>query len=159
MQASHEVKRADHAFWRDPADGLLTQLESRLTGLTQEEADNRLQTYGPNPIEAVHGEAVLLKRGKRMLNPLVALLIAAAAIFGISGDFGSFFIILAVLTLSITLDIVQEYHAKKTAEALRHSVAVRADVVRDRTLVALPVSQLGASVPATAADPVEQPAL
>jgi Mg2+-importing ATPase len=142
MQASHEVKRADHAFWHETADGLLTRLGSRLTGLTQEEADRRLQTYGPNLIEATHGEAVLLKLGKRLLNPLVALLIAAAAISGISGDFGSFFIILAVLTLSITLDIVQEYHAEKAAEALRHSVAVRADVVRDRTPVALPVSQL-----------------
>ncbi|SHM41854.1 magnesium-translocating P-type ATPase [Bradyrhizobium lablabi] len=142
MQASHEVKRADHAFWHETADGLLTRLGSRLTGLTQEEADRRLQTYGPNLIEATHGEAVLLKLGKRLLNPLVALLIAAAAISGISGDFGSFFIILAVLTLSITLDIVQEYHAEKAAEALRHSVAVRAEVVRDRTPVALPVSQL-----------------
>ena len=47
-----------------------------------------------------------------------------------------------MLTLSITLDIVQEYHAEKAAEALRHSVAVRADVVRNRTPVALPVSQL-----------------
>jgi Mg2+-importing ATPase len=142
MQASHQLKRADHAFWHEPAVGLLTRLESRLTGLTQEEADRRLQTWGPNLIEAAHGEAVLIKLGKRMLNPLVARLIAAAAISGISGDFGSFFIILAVLTLSITLDIVQEYHAEKAAEALRHSVAVRADVVRDRTPVALPVSQL-----------------
>ena len=74
MQASHEVKRTDHAFWREPADGLLARLESRLTGLTQEEADRRLQTFGPNLIEAAHGEAVLLKLGKRMLNPLVALL-------------------------------------------------------------------------------------
>lgn len=142
MRASHDVKRADRAFWQEAADGLLARLESRLTGLTQEEADRRLQTFGPNLTEAVHGEAVLLKLGKRVLNPLVALLIAAAAISGISGDFGSFFIILAVLTLSITLDIVQEYHAEKAADALRHSVAVRADVVRDRTPVALPVSQL-----------------
>jgi len=142
MQALREVKRADHAFWHEPADGILARLQSRLTGLTQEEADRRLKTFGPNLTEAAHGEPVLLKLGKRVLNPLVALLIAAAAISGISGDFGSFFIIVAVLTLSITLDIVQEYHAEKAADALRHSVAVRADVVRDRTPVALPVSQL-----------------
>ena len=142
MQESHKLTSAERAFWREPADALLTRLESRLTGLTHAEADRRLQSFGPNLIEAAHGEAVLLKLGKRVLNPLVALLIAAAAISGISGDFGSFFIILAVLTLSITLDIVQEYHAEKAADALRHSVAVRADVVRDRTPVALPVSQL-----------------
>lgn len=142
MQDSQQAMSADHAFWREPADKLLTRLGSRLTGLTQEEAERRLQAYGPNLIEAGHGEAILLKLGKRVLNPLVALLIAAAAISGISGDYGSFLIILAVLTLSITLDIVQEYHAERAAEALRHSVAVRADVVRDRTPMALPVSRL-----------------
>lgn len=142
MQDSQQAMRADHAFWREPADKLLTRLGSRLTGLTQAEAERRLQAYGPNLIEAGHGEAILLKLGKRVLNPLVALLIAAAAISGISGDYGSFLIILAVLTLSITLDIVQEYHAERAAEALRHSVAVRADVVRDRTPMALPVSRL-----------------
>ena len=98
--------------------------------------------YGRNLFEAVHGEAFLVKLGKRVLNPLVALLIAAAAVSGISGDYGSFFIIVAVLALSMTLDIVQEYRAEQEAEALRHSVAVHADVMRDRKPVAQPVSAL-----------------
>jgi Mg2+-importing ATPase len=42
----------------------------------------------------------------------------------------------------MTLDIVQEYRAEQEAEALRHSVAVHADVMRDRKPVALPVSVL-----------------
>jgi P-type Mg2+ transporter len=120
----------------------LTELQARLTGLTQEEAGRRLRIYGPNRFEAAHGEAFLVKLGKRVLNPLVALLIAAAAVSGISGDYGSFLIIVAVLALSMTLDIVQEYRAEQEAEALRHSVAVHADVVRDRKPVAQPVSAL-----------------
>ena len=98
--------------------------------------------YGPNLSEAVHREAFLVRLGKRVLNPLVALLIAAAAVSGFSGDFGSFFIIVAVLALSMTLDLVQEHRAEQEAEALRHSVAVHADVMRDRKPVALPVSAL-----------------
>jgi Mg2+-importing ATPase len=142
MHAPQQVKQADLAFWRKSADGLLIELEARLTGLTQEEADKRLRIYGPNRFEAGHGEAFLVKLGKRVLNPLVALLIAAAAVSGISGDYGSFFIIVAVLALSMTLDIVQEYRAEQEAEALRHSVAVHADVMRDRKPVAQPVSAL-----------------
>jgi Mg2+-importing ATPase len=142
MHAPQQVKQADRAFWRKSADGLLIELEARLTGLTQEEADKRLRIYGPNRFEAGHGEAFLVKLGKRVLNPLVALLIAAAAVSGISGDYGSFFIIVAVLALSMTLDIVQEYRAEQEAEALRHSVAVHADVMRDRKPVAQPVSAL-----------------
>ena len=96
------------------------------------------RVYGRNLFEAVHGEAFLVKLGKRVLNPLVALLIAAVAVSGISGDYGSFFIIVAVLALSMTLDIVQEYRAEREAEALRHSVAVHADVMRDRKQVEQP---------------------
>src|SRR6266550_3070778 len=139
MQAS---KTLDHAFWREPTEVLLKELGAQRPGLAQEEAEKRLQIYGPNRLEAVHGETFLVKLGKRVLNPLVALLIAAAAISGISGDYGSFFIIVAVLALSMTLDIVQEHRAEQEAEALRHSVAVHADVMRDRKQVAQPVSTL-----------------
>jgi len=111
MQGSHEAKRTGDTFWWESPDRLLARLETRLTGLTQEEAEKRLLTHGRNLFEASHNEAFLPKLAKRVLNPLVALLIAAAAISGISGDFGSFFIIVAVLALSMTLDIVQEYRA------------------------------------------------
>jgi Mg2+-importing ATPase len=142
MKAPQHTTAAGRAFWRESADALLTETGSRLTGLSGEEAEQRLKIFGPNRFEAVHGEALLIKLGKRVLNPLVALLIAAAAVSGLSGDFGSFFIIVAVLALSITLDIVQEYRAEQEAEALRHSVAVRADVMRDRKPVSQPVGDL-----------------
>jgi len=142
MQAPQHLNRKDRAFWHQPPDVLLAELDTRLTGLTGADAAGRLRIRGPNLFEAVHREAFLVKLGKRVLNPLVALLIAAAAVSGISGDFGSFFIIVAVLVLSMTLDIVQEHRAEQEAEALRHSVAVNADVMRDRKQVAQPVSTL-----------------
>ena len=142
MRAPEHSNRPGRAFWREPPDALLAELDTGLTGLTQEEAEKRLLVYGPNLFEAAHREAFLIKLGRRVLNPLVALLIAAAAVSGISGDFGSFFIIVAVLALSLTLDIVQEHRAEQEAEALRHSVAVHADVMRERKPVAQPVSAL-----------------
>ncbi|MGY4467586.1 Mg2+-importing ATPase [Bradyrhizobium sp. LB9.1b] len=142
MTAPQQTTGAGRTFWCEPTDGLLAELSAQLTGLTQEEAERRLRIYGPNRFEATHGESLLVKFGRRALNPLVALLIAAAAVSGISGDFGSFFIIVLVLTLSMTLDVVQEHRAEQEAEALRHSVAVRADVMRDRKQVTQPVSTL-----------------
>jgi P-type Mg2+ transporter len=142
MRARQKVNSAERAFWRQPPDALLTSLEAGLTGLTQEEAEKRLRVYGLNMFEPVDREAFLVKFGKRVFNPLIGLLIAAAAVSGISGDLGSFFIIIAVLALSMTLDILQEHRAEREAEALRHSVAVHADVMRDRKSVALPVSAL-----------------
>ena len=142
MSASQHATGAGRAFWRTPTDALFTELKTQPIGLTQQDAETRLQIYGLNRVEPAHGEALLVKFGKRALNPLVALLIAAAAVSGISGDLGSFFIIVTVLALSITLDIVQEYRAEQEAEALRHSVAVNADVMRDGEQVSRPVSTL-----------------
>jgi Mg2+-importing ATPase len=146
MQGSRDVETANHiarrTFWRESSDALLTKLQTQTTGLPQQEATRRLRVYGLNRFEPAHGEAFLIKLGKRILNPLVALLIAAAAISGLSGDFGSFFIIVAVLAISMTLDIVQEYRAEQAAEALRHSVAVHSDVLRDGKPMAEPVYRL-----------------
>jgi len=142
MRAPQHVNKADRAFWRQSPDALLTTLQTRLTGLTEQEAGKRLRIYGLNRFEDAHREAFFLKLGRRILNPLVALLMAAAAVSGISGDFGSFFIIVAVLALSMTLDIVQEHRAEQEAETLRHSVAVHADVMRDQTPATRPVSEL-----------------
>ena len=33
------LNRTDRAFWRQPPDALLAELDTRLTGLTEEEAD------------------------------------------------------------------------------------------------------------------------
>lgn len=129
-------------FWLQPIETLLAQFESRREGLSSDEAAHRLARYGRNAFHPPAGQSLLAKIGKRMLNPLVAILLVAAAISSISGDLGSFVIILTVITFSITLDIVQEHHAEAAAENLRRSVAVRADVYRDGKLTPLPVEDI-----------------
>jgi Mg2+-importing ATPase len=48
-----------------------------------------------------------------------------------TGDVPSALIILVILGASVTLDTVQEGGAKRAAEALRQSVALKAEVKRD----------------------------
>ncbi|MCA1455641.1 magnesium-translocating P-type ATPase [Bradyrhizobium sp. BRP22] len=130
------------AFWCMPTETLLLSLSSQRGGLLQAEAKGRLAPLGPNLMQPSQSRSILKKIVQRILNPLVAILITAAAISGISGDVGSFVIILLVISTSLTLDIVQEHRAEQTAEALRQSVAIQADVVRDGAIVSLPVSEL-----------------
>ncbi len=85
---------------------------------------------------------LLAKIAKRFAEPLVAILLVAAAISGVTGDLTSFAIILAVISLSIFLDVVQEHRAEAAAEALKRSVAIHADVRRDGTMLAIPVEQV-----------------
>ncbi len=133
---------ASDAFWQASTDILYNALGSGPGGLSQVEADKRIAIFGANHADASHSRSILRKLGQRLWNPLIAMLLAAALVSAASGDVGSFAIIAVVLSLSLTLDIVQEHHAELTAEALRDSVAIQADVIRDGQDVSVPVAVL-----------------
>jgi Mg2+-importing ATPase len=142
IHEAHPPGTLPEEFWQLPKDALLYKLGSGPSGLSQSEAEKRLAIFGANRVEASKSGSILHKIGRRVLNPLVAMLLVAAAVSGITGDLGSFAIIAIVLCLSLTLDIVQEHRAELTAEALRDSVAIQADVVRGGIDVAIPVNAL-----------------
>jgi Mg2+-importing ATPase len=68
---------------------------------------------------------------RRLLEPLSLILLVASVISMLTGDEIGGSIIVLILTLSIGLDTVQEGHAVRTAEILRRSVALKAEVKRD----------------------------
>jgi len=130
------------AFWTTPAPALFQALDSRANGLTSAEAARRLAEHGPNSVANGHRLAVVQKVLRRLCEPLVAILLVAALVSGLTGDWPGFAIILGIVALSVTLDVVQEQRAEAAAAALRDSVAVRATVLRDGAPVTLTVEQL-----------------
>jgi Mg2+-importing ATPase len=134
--------RSDEAFWCLPTEALLDRTRSSADGLSAAEAAERLARFGPNVVTEAPRAHLLAKVGKRFAEPLVAILLVAAAISGATGDLTSFVIIVVVICLSIVLDVVQEHRAEVAAEALKHSVAIHADVRRDRAIISIPVEQV-----------------
>jgi Mg2+-importing ATPase len=130
------------AFWRVPVDELYRQLASSADGLSTDEAARRLLQFGPNAVAPEQHRRLLLRLAKRLIEPLVAMLLFAAAVSGLTGDAASFAIILTVIVLSITLDVVQEHRAEITADALKRSVAIHSDVRRDGQFTAVPAEQV-----------------
>ncbi|WP_370715356.1 magnesium-translocating P-type ATPase [Sphingomonas sp. IW22] len=130
------------AFWRSEPDALLTHLESTREGLAQAEADARVARDGPNEIGETAQRHILADLLRRLANPLVAILLAAAAIAGVTGDLASFLIILTVVILSTLLEMVQEHRAQATAAVLKRSIALHASVLRDGHLMEIPVSAI-----------------
>jgi Mg2+-importing ATPase len=126
-------------FWRLPLDSLCDQIDGSATGLTATEAANRLERFGANAIADAPKRRLLWKIAKRFAEPLVAILLVAAALSGFTGDIASFCIIVAVIALSIILDVVQEHRAELAADALKRSVAIHADVCRDGKFASIPV--------------------
>mgnify|MGYP000013945835 CR=1 FL=1 len=129
-------------FWKMSPERLLRSLGTSNTGLTTLEALARLKRFGPNSFDTAVMRPLLAKVCARLLNPLIAILIVAAAVSGLGGQFASFVIIVIVIAFSLTLDVVQEHRAEQTADALRRSVAIQADAFRDGSPVAIPVTAL-----------------
>jgi P-type Mg2+ transporter len=129
-------------FWSIPARALLDRLSTSPAGLSRMEAEDRLARDGPNTVAEPPRLDIVRKIARRFAEPLVAILLVAAAISGATGDLGSFGIIVTVIVLSIGLDLFQEHRAERAAEALKRSVAVHADVRRDDVVTAIPVDQL-----------------
>ena len=112
---------ADHPtdqFWRVPFTALCDQVDGSAAGLTSIEAGKRLERFGLNTVAPTPHRRLLLKVAKRFAEPLVAILIVAAAISGFTGDIASFCIIVVVIAVSIILDVAQEHRAEQAADAI-----------------------------------------
>jgi Mg2+-importing ATPase len=90
----------------------------------------------------VRKRVLLLQFLSRFRNPLVLLLLAASLISAFTAEVTSFVIIISMVVISVTLDFIQEYRAEQAAETLRHSVALKANVLRDQQAVEIHVDLL-----------------
>jgi Mg2+-importing ATPase len=124
-------KLAEKDFWNHTPQEIRAVLGCGLEGLGSKEASQRLAQYGPNSDAAAKADSLLRAVLRRLLEPLSLILLVAGIISILTGDTIGGSIIVLILTLSIGLDTVQEGHAVKTAEILRRSVALKAEVKRD----------------------------
>ena len=112
------------------------------SGLSADEAAARLAANGRNVIADRARHRLFGKILRRLADPLIAILAVAAAVSGISGDWASCAIILAILAISIGLEVFQEQRAENAVDALKRTVAVRASVRRDGKTTDIPVEEI-----------------
>jgi magnesium-transporting ATPase (P-type) len=80
--------------------------------------------------------------GRRFLEPLTLVLLFAAGISAATGDAASAAIIIVIIVVSVGLDAVQEGRAAKAAEALKQSVALSAEVLREGKFQTVPATDI-----------------
>jgi Mg2+-importing ATPase len=134
---------ADHKpWWLQPLAESQAERAADAAGLSSVEARSRLAELGPNRFRDHQEQPLWLQFLARFKNPLVILLLVASAISALTGEITNFLIITAMVLFSVTLDFVQEHRAGQAAESLRHSVSVRARVIRDGKPLAVPVTEV-----------------
>jgi len=114
-----------------------------IEGLSFKSVKKLQQQFGPNILqdETSKYKAIfaLLARFK---NPLVIILLVAASLSLFFGDSASFFIIIAIVLLSVGLDFFNTYRSQRAAEELKNKVRVEVRVMRDGIEHFIPAREL-----------------
>jgi Mg2+-importing ATPase len=126
---------------RLPPDGVFERLGSDPGGLSGAEAANRLHAFGPNALH-VRRVTALDVLVRQLRNPLLLLLLAAAAVSALTGDPTGAAIIASIVVLSVGLGFVNEYRAANAVAALHGDIHHEALVWRDGVQVALATAKL-----------------
>ena len=119
---------------RSPQE-VLEELGSCPTGLTEQQAAERLAKYGPNKLQEAEKPTLLQRFLTQLKDPMLLILLAAAAVSAetnaLSGEsFTEVFIILIVVLLNAVLGVVQESKAEAAIEALQTMTAAKCKVLR-----------------------------
>lgn len=131
MEISTKPTTAQRPFWNETPEAVTSELTCGRDGLSSDEAARRCEIYGQNGDAGSATESFWRAILRRLLEPLSLILLGAGIVSIATGDSVGGSIIVAILVLSVGLDTVQEGHAIKAAEVLRHSVALKAEVKRD----------------------------
>lgn len=100
-------------------------------GLTSPEAKQRLAQFGRNDPAPNIRSSGLSQLAILFLNPLVIILLLAAAASAVLGQFVDSTIIVTMVLLGVAINFVQTYRSKRAAERLREQVTPTATVLRD----------------------------
>lgn len=118
-------------------------------GLSDSEAEKRLEEYGENTIESSKKKKGIIGRFFAQLNDImiIILLAASAASFGVSllkgeADFTDSVIIIAIVILNAVMGVFQESRAEKAVEELKKMSAPKARVIRSGKIKEIPSEEI-----------------
>lgn len=138
IQEIQEIK-AWHAL--SPQE-VMEHLKVQEGGLSSEEAARRLQVYGPNELTEAPRPGFWAMLWAQINSFVIWLLVGAALISLLLGDYIEAAAILAIVILNAALGVIQEQRAEQALAALRRLAAPEAQVLRDGHRIMIPAREL-----------------
>jgi Ca2+-transporting ATPase len=114
---------------------VITALDTRTEGLSDEEVLERRSVYGKNELNEGKHKTLIGMFIEQFRDVMVLILLAAAAVSGFMHELTDTFIILAVVILNAVLGVIQESKAEKALEALKNMSKPYAKVKRNNTVI------------------------
>ena len=127
----------------------INQLDSKETGLSQEEVQKRLQQYGPNELQKEKGTSPIKMFLEQFTDMLIIILLIAmflsigTAIYqGTIEEIYDAIVIFAIILACAVLGFIEEYRSEKALDALKKMTAPTAMVLRDGKEVKIQASDI-----------------
>jgi Ca2+-transporting ATPase len=111
-------------------------------GLTAAQAAARLARDGPNALATAPPPRMWSRVARQLADPLIVLLLAAAAVTVLLRDVPDTLVIVLVVAINTAIGVTQEVRADQAIQALTRMAAPRARVVRDGHDAVLPAAEL-----------------
>ena len=126
----------NRAWHAEDVDEVLEQLETSRSGIGEEEAERRLEVYGPNELTEEKKTTPLEIFLSQFKSVLVVILIISAIVSAYiaihEGEaLTDTYVILFIVVMNAVLGFVQEYRAEQAVEALKKMVSPHVLVLRD----------------------------
>ncbi len=112
---------------------VLKAFEASREGLSTEEAERRLEKYGPNQLPREEPESLFLRFVRQFNDVLIYVLMAAAVVTAFLGEWIDTGVILAVVVINAVIGFVQEGKAEAALESIRKMLSLHSVVERDGT--------------------------
>jgi H+-transporting ATPase len=126
-----KINQTSDDFSTLTTDETLSRLQSNpATGLTQKEAKQRIERYGPNAVEEKHQNPVIAFL-KRFWGLTAWMLETAIIISFVLGNFLDLYIITALLLVNALLGFFQEQQATRAVKSLKQKLQLQARVLRE----------------------------
>jgi P-type Ca2+ transporter type 2C len=111
-------------------------------GLSSEDIASRTEKYGPNQLQEAPKRTFLQMVLDQLKSFVIILLIVAAAISGILGEWVDAIAILLIVILNAVMGVVQESRAEEALAALKKMASPEAHIIRDGKRASVPASEL-----------------
>ena len=126
-------------WYQKSNEDLLQELNTDINnGISQDEANGRLEKYGPNELKEEARQSFLSKLLAQFKDVLVLILIAAAIVSAFVGEPVDAIVIIAIVIVNAILGLYQEGKAEKSLEALKKMSAPNAKIIRDGNQTVVP---------------------
>ncbi len=137
-----ERRKSTNWFAKNTSQVLAEFEVTREEGLSSAEVSKRLHTYGKNELREAPPTSIWAKIYDQFANFVVILLLVAAVISAVLGDWVEAAAIMTIVILNAGLGVLQESRAEEALAALKKMAAPDANVLRDGHRRAIPAREV-----------------